>query len=300
MNFNKPDWLNKELYPFTSRWLEIDSNHIHYIDEGKGDVLLFVHGTPEWSFGYRELIKPLRNNFRCVALDLLGFGLSEKPVSGNYSCPAHADRLEKFIQKLGLKNISIVANDFGGGISMRYAVEHPDNIKSVILFNTWLWSLKNDKHYSRPAKLMNTWFGRWLYLKMNFPVNVIMPSAYGNKKLLTQEVHAHYKNALPGGNRLAAYEFSEELINASTWWQQIWEKLDVVSGKPFLIFWGMKDNFVPLYELEKWRSKVPHAQIVSFPDAGHFVQEEKPAEMVLVIQKFLRNVKNQFSHPTYQ
>jgi pimeloyl-ACP methyl ester carboxylesterase len=287
MNLKQPDWLNKELFPFTSHWVEIEGNHLHYIDEGKGEILLFVHGTPEWSFGYRDLIKDLRHHFRCIAVDLLGFGLSDKPADGNYTCVEHATRLEKFVQKLDLKNISIAANDFGGGISLSYAVNHPDNIKGIMLFNTWLWSLRNDKHYSTPARIMNSWLGKWLYLQMNFPVNVIMPSAYGNKKLLSKEVHRHYKMALAKGSRMAAYAFSKELINASEWWQGIWEKLDRLSKKQFLIFWGMKDKFVPPYELEKWTTKLPQAQIVTFHDAGHFVQEEKPKEMIAAIRNFL-------------
>jgi haloalkane dehalogenase len=288
MKSTQPDWLNKQLYPFQSRWMSIDGDQLHYIDEGKGEIILFVHGTPEWSFGFRDLIKDLRNSFRCIAIDLLGFGLSDKPVSGNYTCEAHAQRFEKFINTLDLKNISLAANDFGGGIGLSYALEHPENIDKIILFNTWMWSLKNDKHYATPARVMNTWFGKLLYLNFNFPVNVIMPAAYGNKKMLTKEVHAHYKNALTKGSRTAAYAFSKELMNASNWWQQLWERLPILRDKSILIFWGMKDSFVPPAALEKWRSRLPQASVITFSDAGHFVQEEKAKEMVIEIDKLMK------------
>lgn len=268
--------------------MEIDGDAVHYIDEGQGETILFLHGTPEWSFGYRDLIKTLRNKYRCVAPDMLGFGLSDKPAKADYTCKTHASRLEKLISKLDLKNFSIVANDFGGSISLSYAIKRPDNIRRIILFNTWMRSLKEDKHYSTPAKIMNTWFGKWLYLNGNFPVNVIMPAAYGNKKLLTKEVHSHYKLALQKNERTASYAFAKELMNASDWWEQLWKKVTALRHIPFLFFWGLKDNFVPPAELEKWKSKLPHAKIVSFGDAGHFVQEEKPEEMATVIQQFLR------------
>lgn len=284
----QPEWLDKNLFPFTSRWIEIEGNEIHYIDEGRGETILFVHGTPEWSFGYRNLIKELRKNYRCVALDMLGFGLSDKPTNADCTCLAHANRLKKFIEKLDLKKIHIVTNDFGGGISLSYAIEKPENVANIVLFNTWMWSLKHDPHYSTPAKLMSTAFGKFMYLKMNFPVNVIMPSAFGDKKKLTKNIHSHYKNALPKGERTAAYTFSNELMNASDWWQGLWDRLSVLNEKQFLIFWGMKDKFVPPSELEKWKLKIPEAKIITFSDAGHFVQEEKADEMADEIRMFIR------------
>jgi len=289
----QPAWINKSLFPFHSQWMEIDHQHLHYIDEGAGPVLLFAHGTPEWSFGFRDLIQVLRNDYRCIAIDMLGFGLSDKPEDGVYTCQAHADRFEKIMDRLALKNVTLVANDFGGGIALNYAIRHPENIASIVLFNTWMRSLKDDKHYSGPAKMMRGWFGRFLYYKLNFPVNVIMPAAFGDKRKLTKEIHRHYKEALPAGERIAAYAFSRELLQASDWWESLWSKLTVINNKPMLIFWGMKDKFVPPYELENWKRKLPSAKVIPFEDAGHFVQEEKPEEMVREIRKFLDTRKEQ-------
>ena len=157
-----------------------------------------------------------------------------------------------------------------------------------MLFNTWMWSLKNDKHYAGPAKVMNTIIGRVLYTYFNAPVNMIMPAAFGNKKLLTKEIHSHYKKALPNAaSRVGAYAFAKELMNAADWWETNWNQMEKISGKPFLIFWGMKDSFVPPRELEKWKSKLPTAKVVRYEDAGHFVQEEKAKEMIGEIRLFL-------------
>ena len=282
-----PTWVNKGLYPFESRFATIDNHRIHYVDEGQGELLLFVHGTPEWSFGFRDLIKNLRGQFRCIAIDLLGFGLSDKPKVNDYTCAGHALRLKKFIEQLELKNFSIVANDFGGSISMSYVIDNTSNINKVILFNTWMRSLKDDKHYQGPARILNTLLGKFLYLNMNLPVNVIMPAAYGDKRKLTKEVHAHYKNALPKGERQATYAFALEISRANTWWENIWNKIDRLNNRSFLFFWGMKDKFVPPFELENWKSKLPGSTYVPYDDAGHFVQEEKGDEMSNVIREFI-------------
>jgi haloalkane dehalogenase len=77
-------------------------------------------------------------------------------------------------------------------------------------------------------------------------------------------------------------------MNASDWWQSLWEKIDGLKSKPFLFFWGMKDKFVPPKELEKWRARLPDAKVITFEDAGHFLQEEKPTAMLSEIQAFLQ------------
>lgn len=288
----QPDWLNRELYPFTSRWITIEGQEIHYVDEGSGPIILFVHGTPEWSFGYRDLIKILRKDYRCIAPDMLGFGLSDKPISVDYSVAAHARRLENFIQAMSLENLILVANDFGGGIGLNHALNKPENVSHVILFNSWMWSLKEDKHFARPAMLINSWLGRLLYLKFSFAVKVLLPEAFGEKHKLNPAIHAHYKNVFPNAaSRMGTYTFARELMNASGWWQSNWDRMSQIKDKPFLIGWGMKDKFIPVHNLEKWKDKLPDAEVIMFKDAGHFVQEEQSEEMARVMMRFLGKTK---------
>lgn len=274
-------WINTELYPFQSNYLEIEGRKIHYIDEGAGTPILFSHGTPEWSFGWRDVVLGLRGRFRCIAPDLLGFGLSDKPAGADYSVEAHARRMGLFIEKLGLRDFHLVGNDFGLSISFDYALRHPENVQKLSLFNGWMWPLNNDPHYARPARWMRGWLGRLLYLRFNFPVNLVMPAAFGDKKKLTPEAHRHYKMALPNAAaRRAAYAFSGQLLDATDFWANQWRQAGKLAGKPCLIFWGMRDKFVPPYELEKWENALPDAQVIRFENAGHFVQEEEPERMV--------------------
>ena len=88
-----PAWLDRAGYPFTSRFLDLPAGRIHYVDEGTGPPVLFVHGTPTWSYEWRHLISALAPRWRCVAPDLLGFGLSERPRRFPYTPEAHAARI---------------------------------------------------------------------------------------------------------------------------------------------------------------------------------------------------------------
>ena len=283
----RPSWVDNSLFPYKSRFLELNGHRLHYVDEGQGKHIVFSHGTPEWCFGWRDLIAGLRGQYRCIAPDLLGMGLSDKPADADYSVRAHAQRFEQFIDALGLEKFHLVANDFGVSIALSYAIHHPDKVEKISLFNGWMWPVKDDPHYGAPARMMRGWLGRLLYLQFNFPVNVIMPRAFGDRRTLTKAVHEHYKRALATpSERRAAYQFALELIDATPFWAWEWENIDAIRHKPFLVFWGMKDTFVPPYELEKWSRCLTDAEIIRLDEAGHFAQEEAAGRMVEAMGRF--------------
>lgn len=111
-------WLNRSGYPFASKYFAVNSHQLHYIDEGKGETILFVHGTPSWSFDYRHIIKTLKINFRCIAIDHIGFGLSDKPEHYDYSTQNHSNTLAQFVHEKQLDEITLVVHDFGGVIGL--------------------------------------------------------------------------------------------------------------------------------------------------------------------------------------
>ena len=129
-------WLDKSAYPFTSNYLDINGHQLHYIDEGKGETILFVHGTPSWSFDYRNVIKKLKESCRCVAIDHIGFGLSDKPEHYDYSTQNHSKTLEIFVLEKNLDNITLVVHDFGGAIGLNFAMRYPEKIKRLVILNS--------------------------------------------------------------------------------------------------------------------------------------------------------------------
>ncbi len=284
----QPEWLDKKEYPFKSNYTSIDGHNIHYIDEGAGEVILFVHGTPDWSFTYRNMVKHFSKNFRCVAADNLGYGLSDKPEDADFTPEAHSIRLRKFIEKLQLKNINLVVHDFGGPIGFGYALNHPENIKRIAIFNTWMWRLAGEKHFETPGKIFGGWLGKFFYTQLNFSARVIMKASFGDKKKLTPEIHKHYLKAQGSPKeRIAAHACVKALIGSGGFYNNLWEKRETLLKKPVLLMWGMKDEFLKTSLLfPKWEELLQGKKIVKLENAGHFVQEEEPEKINAELEKF--------------
>lgn len=129
--------VNKNLFPYQNRFIKLSGgHHIHYIDEGNGPLLLMLHGNPTWSFLYRKLIAELKDNFRCIAPDLPGFGLSEAPQDYDFSASAHSKVLEDFIKALKIESFIMIGQDWGGPLGLHLATRFPEKVKGAILGNT--------------------------------------------------------------------------------------------------------------------------------------------------------------------
>jgi haloalkane dehalogenase len=112
---------------------------VHYVDEGSGPVIMFFHGNPTWSFRYRYVIIGLRDQFRCIAVDYLGFGLSDRPSGFGYTPEEHAQVVGDLVDHLDLDGYLTMGQDWGGPISMAVATTRADRVRGVILGNTWFW-----------------------------------------------------------------------------------------------------------------------------------------------------------------
>ncbi|MEM1134374.1 MAG: alpha/beta fold hydrolase [Bacteroidota bacterium] len=280
-------WLDTTQYPFQSHAAQLKAGKMHYIDEGEGEVILFVHGTPTWSFLYRDFIKKLSKNYRCIAIDHLGFGLSAKVENFEGTPQAHSANLTEFIQQLGLENLTLVVHDFGGPIGLSYAVQHADNIKQIVLFNSWLWETKSSTSAQKINKVINSGLGRFLYLNMNFSPKVLLKKGFSNKKLLSKNIHRQYIKPFPDkASRKPLLTIAKGLVRSSDWYQEQWDELPSLQNKKWLILWGTKDEFITTEYLAKWEEALSGASVVRF-DCGHFVQEEKNMEALTAIEAFL-------------
>jgi len=285
---NPSDWINRSLYPFESRFLFLESGRMHFVDEGSGGPIVMVHGNPTWSFVYRELIKGLSPPFRCIAMDHIGFGLSDKPEGWSYRPADHAGNLEKLIETLGLKKITLVVQDWGGPIGLSYAVRHPDNVRSIVILNTWMWPVSGVLHYELFSRLMGGAPGRFLIRRFNFFVTVLMRQMFHGK--MPKEVYRHYVMPLNHPkDRKGCRVFPKEILGSGQWLAGLWSRREVLRTKPALILWGMRDIAFRKQELNRWTRFLPHARVERFEKTGHFVQDEKGEDICPIIDAFLRN-----------
>jgi haloalkane dehalogenase len=261
---------------------------MHYVDEGEGETLLFVHGTPSWSFEWRQMIRALAPRVRCVAPDLLGFGLSGRPVDGAYTPEWHAERLARFVHRLGLDHVTLVVHDYGGPIGLPLALENPGHVRRLIVMNTFMWSLRGDPAVERASKLLGGSLGRLLYRRLNFSLRVIMPAAFADKKKLTRDLHSQYLAPFPDAESRGAvlWPLAHALLGSDAFYESLWERRKVLEAFPALVIWGTEDPAFPVRHLARWREVLPHARVVELP-AGHWPQEEAPAEVVAAMKDFL-------------
>ncbi len=287
------NWLDKSEYPFTSNYFDINGQKLHYIDEGKGDTILFVHGTPSWSFDYRNIIKTLKDNYRCVAIDHIGFGLSDKPEHYDYSTQNHSITLEKFVLEKHLNNTTLVVHDFGGPIGLNFAIQHPEKIKNLIILNSWLWSSENDPDYKKLKKILKNPLLPFLYRYLNFSPKFILPQSFGDKKLPKNLLKQYTKPFADKTQRNGAVTFAKSLLNDQDWFEELWYKRKTISEKPTLFIWGMKDSVIKPHNLDKFQSAFINSTTINLETSGHFPQEEQPEKVTKSIDEFInKNNKN--------
>lgn len=285
----KNSWLDENEYPFQSLYFTINELKLHYIDEGRGDTLLFVHGTPSWSFDFRNIIKHLQSNYRCIAIDHIGFGLSDKPKDYDYSTLNHSNTIEKFILDKNLQNITLIVHDFGGPIGLHVAIKHPERFKRFVILNSWLWSSKTDPDYIKLTKILKSPLVPFFYRNLNFSPRFVLPKSFGDQKL-SKHLLRHYTKPFGNKNqRNGALAFAKSLLNDQEWFEDLWSKRSAIEMIPTLFIWGMKDPILKPAYLEKFVSGFPNSQIKKLETTGHFPQEEQSYEVLQTIEAFLKN-----------
>jgi haloalkane dehalogenase len=286
------------LYPFQSHFFDTGGGiRLHYLDEGHGPPVVMVHGNPTWSFYYRDIVRRLRDRYRCIVPDHVGCGPSDQPSADQYpySLERRVADLSALLDHLKLdRDVTLIVHDWGGMIGTAWASRFPERVNRLVILNTAAFRIPAGKRLP-----LSLWFGRntaiGALLIRGFNafcraaanwcvVRRPLPRAVRRMYLAPYDSWAHriavlrFVQTIPLKPTDAGYE-----IVAKTE-----QRLPLLRDKPMLICWGLRDFVFDADFLAEWQRHFPSAEVHRYEDAGHYVLEDAGEEVGLRIDEFLR------------
>jgi pimeloyl-ACP methyl ester carboxylesterase len=284
------------LYPFTGHFFDRPAGRLHYLDEGRGDPVVMLHGNPTWSFYYRNLVLELRESHRCIVPDHIGCGLSDKPPESryDYSLKSRIDDLEALLDHVGVtSSITLVLHDWGGMIGMGFAARHPERIKRIIASNTGAFPLPTTKRFPFSLWLgRNTRLGAWLILKKNAFCRLAARWCVKRRKLSPEVREMLLLPYDTPEHRVAVLKFVQtiplrEMDLGYDIVRDTAASLEKFRDVPMLLLWGMKDFVFDRHFLAEWQRHFPHAETHTWPDCGHYLLEDATDQVIMNVREFL-------------
>lgn len=286
----------RRLYPFRSCYMEIKGLKYHFLDEGRGEPVVMIHGNPTWSFYYRRLVKELSPKFRTIVPDHIGCGLSDKPGIKRYGyrLKDRVDDIEIFLDYLKLEEkITLILHDWGGMIGMAYALRHPERIGRIIIMNTAAFFPPGKKRLPFRLRLIRNVepFATAAVLGFNlFARSALFMASYkGLSKDVKAGLIAPYNC---WQNRLSILKFVQDIPLSEkdpsySLTRYVDKNLYRFTDIPMLICWGERDFVFDVSYLDEWQRRFPNAEVHTFSDAGHYLLEDAPGRIVVLIKDFL-------------
>ncbi len=290
--YRTPDELFDGLpgYDFAPHYLEQDGLRMHYVDEGAGNPVLFLHGEPTWAYLYRKMIAPVADVARAVAPDYFGFGRSDKPTRiEDYSYDFHYSSIERFVDELDLRETTLVVQDWGGPIGLRLAAERPDRVSQLVILNTGIGAGRAPSEEWLRFREFIRRVGTDLV-----PGQLIRISCVSE---LPEDVVEAYNAPFPVPESKAGILAFPELVPTEIDHPSAAKMLEVRAAleaweRPALVLFSDSDPIFSTVAAERMASRIPGAgpaEIVA--DAGHFLQEEKGEEIAARIVRFLADTR---------
>jgi cis-3-alkyl-4-acyloxetan-2-one decarboxylase len=288
----------KAEYPFESHYLPISGTRLHYVDEGPRDseqAIVCVHGNPTWSFYYRSIISQFKSQYRSLAIDHIGCGLSDKPRDYDYCLAKHTANLVDWLDRLDLKNVVMVVHDWGGAIGLGAAVQRPDRIAKLMILNTAAFpppyiplriaACRIPVLGSAAIRYLNAFAGTATWMAID---RLPRLSTAAREGLL-------YPYRTPS-DRVAIDRFVQDIPMARkhrtrSVLERLKEQLPTLASKPTRIVWGVKDWCFRMECLERLKVALPQASVRELSDVGHYVMEEASQEVIEEMEKLLASFK---------
>jgi pimeloyl-ACP methyl ester carboxylesterase len=281
----------RDLYPFSSHYLAIGGHRLHYVDEGAGAPLVFVHGNPTWSFYWRNLIQAFRGERRCVAIDHIGCGLSDKPQDYPYTLARRIDDLVALVEHLDLTGATLLAHDWGGAIGLGAVQRLPDRFDRIVLFNTGAFPPPFVPW--RIAACRTPLLGTLAVRGLNAFARAAITMAVEKPERMTADVRAGLLAPYDSwAHRVAVDRFVRDIpfTRSHHTWQtldRIEQGLPALGSKPIQLIWGMRDWCFRPECLDRFVGHWPEAEVHRLADCGHYVVEDAHERIVPLVAEFL-------------
>jgi len=265
-------------YPFAPHYVDQDGLRMHYVDEGAGEPVLMLHGEPTWSYLYRKVIPPVAAVARVVAPDYFGFGRSDKPVDRDwYTYDRHCESIERFVDELDLRGLTVVVHDWGGPIGFLLAVERPDRVARLVVLNTGIFS-------GRPPG--DEWLRfRAFVRRVGTDLQPGQLVRHATARDVADDVVAGYDAPFPVPEAKTGAVMFPELVPDSPDHPSAAAMLSVSAAlrewtRPALVLWSDSDAIFPVRVAERFAERIPGAELGEvIAGADHFVQEDAGEEV---------------------
>jgi haloalkane dehalogenase len=285
-------------WPFLPHFFDGNGFRMHYVDEGRGEPIVCLHGEPTWGYLYRRFIPPLSRTHRLIVPDHMGFGKSETPRDREYTLRTHVENLARLIEALDLRDITFVIQDWGGPIGAAYTLRHPERVKRLFLLNTlsgygrasptqltpWFKFIK--KHHE--AGTLHEVLG---HLDVNV-LSIMKIIGFENSAAVDDNWLAAYGAPFPTADDcIGAIEFPLDALlgRILPYVREGFPQVADLKSKPAMLAVGLKDKAIaPDVQMADFRNLWPDRPIVQLPNAGHFSQEDAPDTIVALVQAFVQ------------
>ncbi len=259
--------------------------NLHYTEAGEGEVILLLHGWPTSSYLWRKMMLPLARNNRVIALDLPGFGKSDKPLSGSYSFNYHDRALEAFLAELGIKRLNLAVHDLGGPIGLMWALRHQEKLIRLVLLDTLVypefsWAVKLFALMTRLPGVRG-----WLSSKAGIAWSMRL-GVFNKANLSEQDLTAYQAPFSSGNDRKVLLKVATRLSMKG--FADMAEMLPELKA-PVLCIYGENDRILPevAQTMARVKRDLPQAQLKALPNCGHFLQEDEPDKIADLMCSFL-------------
>ena len=285
----RPSWLVRSEYPFRSRFLEVEGERIHYVDEGSGPTLLFVHAGPVWSFIFRGQIEALRNEYRCVAIDFPASGLSPASASYRPTLRSAARIFESFGHALDLRDVTLVLHDLGAPVALSVAARTPERFSAIVAMECFAWPLAG--RHPRVMRMLRL-AGSPPFRALNDFANLVGRASvtrFAMGRSLTAAGRATFLG--PYHDRRVRRAAAAMLADAAASTELLAE-LDAVAprafaDRPVLLVFGEHSPTMQERFPAHWMERFPQATLVTVPEAHHFPMVDSPELVSTAMRRWL-------------